>query len=143
MHDRMFESYKSTQINTSDPGRLILMLYDGAIRSLEKAKAHAERRNHEGRAKELVRVTDIVSELLACLDTERGGRLASSLASLYGFVLRRIMDANMHNEVRAIEDCLSVMKTLQDGWRQIVDRPEVNYPRATAPEMMTMAGITA
>jgi flagellar protein FliS len=119
------------------------MLYEGAILALENAKAHAREKNHEGRAKQLIRATDIVSELLACLDTERGGTVASSLASLYNFILRRIMDANITNDPAVIDECLSVMKTLLEGWREIVERPSGNRSATPIRPEVSMAGITA
>jgi flagellar protein FliS len=143
MRDRMFNSYKATEINTSDPGRLITMLYERAIRSLENARAFATQQKHEGRCKQLARVRDIVSELLVCLNFEEGGRLADSLASLYSYILRRIIDADVRNDPQAIEDCLSVLITLYDGWRQIVE-PANTKRAATADHFAsTVAGITA
>ena len=93
-------AYKETQIKTANQIRLIVMLYDGAIRHLNLAlDSFSEgHRRYDVINDHIIAAQDILSELTASLDFEKGGMLAKNLFSLYSFMNRQLMEANMKKE---------------------------------------------
>ncbi len=124
-------AYQTTEILTADPGRLILLLYDGALRALREARESLARGQHMEKFECLDRAENIVAELMGCLDEEKGGEIARQLKSLYAYVLKRILDANLKGDEKAIDECLRILGTLRDAWQTILQKkPDAN---ASAP----------
>jgi flagellar protein FliS len=114
--------YQTTEILTADPGRLILLLYDGAIASLRMGKEKLQAHEYEEKAQLLMKAHDIVSELLNTLDVERGGEIAKMLKSIYGYLLKRIMDSDFHKDIDAIDEVISHLVTLRETWQEIIQK---------------------
>ena len=120
MHNRSLRNYKTTQILTSDAGRIVLMLYDAAISDLEQAADLTREKKYAERAKKIERATDIVFELLASLDHDRGGEIATNLSQIYCFLALEIVRAIQKNDPDAILRCRDVLMPLREGWSQIL-----------------------
>ncbi len=91
------ESYQRTAVSTQSRGRLIVMLYDGAIKFMKLAIQEIEAGNWAAKGQYLIRAQDIIAELNAVLDTEAGGEIARNLRRLYLFMNRRLC-AGQHQE---------------------------------------------
>jgi flagellar protein FliS len=117
------QSYRETQIKTANQGRLIVMLYDAALRSIGKALEALDRGHggYEAANSAIIRAQDIVSELMASLDMERGGEIARNLFSLYVFVNRQLMEANLRKERQSLEAARKLMAELREAWNAIAD----------------------
>jgi flagellar secretion chaperone FliS len=117
------QSYRETQIRTANPGRLIVMLYDGALRSIARASEALDRgvRGYDAANTAIIRAQDIVAELMASLDMERGGEMASNLFGLYAFVNRQLMDANLGKDRKPLETARSLLAELREAWNAIAD----------------------
>ena len=98
-HDPV-NAYKEIQIKTANQIRLIVMLYDGAIRHLNLAiDAFGEgHRRFDAINSHVIAAQDILSELMASLDFDKGGVLAKNLFSLYSFMNRRLLDGNLKKD---------------------------------------------
>jgi flagellar protein FliS len=115
------QAYREIQIKTANQIRLIVMLYDGAIRHINLAleafseghKRFDEINNH------LVAAQDILSELMASLDFERGGTLAKNLFSLYSFMNRLLLDGNVRKDLEAIRKVKDLLADLREAWVEI------------------------
>jgi len=103
-----------------DKGAVLLVLYNAAIELLEEAKSAIERRDIVEKGRQLSQVHAIISELLASLDLEIGGELASSLRDLYVFMLEQLARANMHNDANSLDVVISLLRTLYGGWEGAV-----------------------
>ncbi len=126
-------AYQTTEILTADPGRLILLLYDGALRALRAAREKLAAGQHIEKFEYFDRTENIVAELMGCLDEEKGGQIARQLKSLYAYVLKRILDANLKGDEKAIDECLRILGTLRDAWQTILQKkPEPNASAAAA-----------
>ena len=121
-------SYKETQIKTATPGKLILMLYDGAIRHLNQAlqDMDEEHRRYENISKCLIKAQDIIAELMISLDFERGGEIAKSLFGLYVFMNRRLLDANIKKDRASVEEVKTLLSELRGAWAEVADRAGVS-----------------
>jgi len=117
-------AYRETQIKTANQGQLILMLYDGAIRSIDTAVDSLVHRQHKYDLvnNSIIKAQDIVGELMASLDFERGGDIAKNLFSLYLFMNRQLLDANLRKDDKPLRDVRNMLSTLRDAWSQVAGR---------------------
>lgn len=112
-------AYQQQSVLTAPPGRLVVMLYDGCLRFLHQgAYAMREGSPREADAR-LRRAEAIIDELLATLDLERGGVVASRLQGLYTFCRRHLRDARREEDAAMIEEVAELLAELRDAWVQI------------------------
>jgi flagellar protein FliS len=116
-------AYKQASVTTADPGKLVLMCYEGAVRNLVLAKKHYENRDYEGKAKALQKVYDIITALLQGLDFERGGIIAYNLNALYHYMSRRLVDGDLKRDMSVFDEVIGIFKELESAWRQITSQP--------------------
>lgn len=117
-------AYKETQIKTANQIRLIVMLYDGAIRHLNLAlDSFSEgHRRYDVINNHIIAAQDILSELTASLDFDRGGALAKNLFSLYSFMNRQLMEANMKKDPAPLQAVKKHLGELREAWEVISTR---------------------
>ena len=117
-------AYRETQIKTANQIRLIVMLYDGAIRHLNLAlDAFAEKhRRYDAVNNHIIAAQDILSELTASLDFDKGGQLARNLFSLYSFMNRRLLEANLKKDPAPITEVKRHLGELREAWDEISTR---------------------
>jgi flagellar protein FliS len=122
-HDPL-NAYKETQIKTANQIRLIVMLYDGAIRHLNLAldAIAAGHRRYDEVNNHIIAAQDILSELTGSLDFEKGGVLAKNLFSLYSFMNRRLLEANLKKEAEPIVEVKAHLGSLREAWDEISTR---------------------
>jgi flagellar protein FliS len=123
-HARGAEQYRSTQVRSSTPLELIVLLYDGALRSMTLAHDAMQRKDIPARQAELNRAQAIVAELQNTLDLERGGAVAAELDRLYTWVLSQLTTAILEQDARHIEQARRVFETLADAWRTVAAAPQ-------------------
>jgi len=111
--------YQQTTITSQSPERLIVLLYEGALRFLESARAAADAGDLPAMGRHVGRAQQIVLELQCSLDHEVGGRVAANLDALYGFVLRELSALRIDADVRHIADVRRVLLPLLSAWRAV------------------------
>jgi flagellar protein FliS len=116
-------TYQRNAILTASPEKLVKLLYDGAIKNLEKSKAgltdaKTARSQEVGQA--LGRAMGILGELRASLDHAAGGPIAKELDRLYEFSLDQLSQANLNRTAVGVNNTLQVMRTLKEGWDGII-----------------------
>ena len=144
MHAREYQSYKQTEIETASPGKLLLLLYDGALKRLQRAKDNLRRNQLEESHQDLVRVQEILVELILALDWNVAGDLAPRLHGLYNFMYRRLVDANIKQDAAAIDEVIQLLSTLREGWdeayRQLAGRGELPRNGNQPPNKINVQG---
>jgi flagellar secretion chaperone FliS len=118
-----YKQYSQVQIQTANKGKLIVMLYQGAIRFMKKAQLLIDKNDMEGKGNCLIRAQDIILELLYALDQEmleKGDDLALNLQRLYLYAYRRLVQANIHIDVKAIDEVIALMANLLEAWERII-----------------------
>lgn len=115
------QTYKEIQIKTANQIKLIVMLYDGAIRHINLAiDCFAEKyRKFDIINSHVVAAQDIISELMASLDFERGGSLAKSLFSIYSYCNRQLLDGNLKKDEKPIREVKKLLAELREAWDEI------------------------
>jgi flagellar secretion chaperone FliS len=112
-------AYRQQSILTATRGQLVVTLYDGCLRFLNQAAyAMREGRQMEARTR-LSRGEAIIDELLAILDLEQGGVVASRLQGIYVFCSRQLLEARAENDPAPIERVIGLLGELREAWAQI------------------------
>ena len=117
-------AYKEIQIKTANQIRLIVMLYDGAIRHVNLAlDAFADgHRRYDAINNHVIAAQDILSELMSALDFEKGGVIAKNLFSLYSFMTRRLLEGNLQKETAPLAEVKKLLGELREAWDEISTR---------------------
>jgi flagellar protein FliS len=100
----------------ADPHQLISMLMDGALDRLVSARGSIERGDLVAKAGLLHRVGTIIDELRCSLDPKVGGEIAANLDRLYDYMMRRVLTANLKNDVAAIDEVVRLLREVRDAW---------------------------
>lgn len=122
MSQNPYQKYKKTSIETASREKILLMLYEGAIKFTKKAIAAAEGKRIAERAENICRVYDIVLELNNTLDHKVGGQLAAQLEQLYMFITDQLSKANIEGSAEPLKAVLKILETLYEGWAQAVEQ---------------------
>jgi len=123
--DRGIEAYRLNQlelsIHSANPVELIVLLYDGAIQSLRRAALLLQSGDIPGKAREISRATNIVSELHAVIDLEQG-EIAANLVALYDYMRTQLLQANLHNSGAKLKEIAGLLDTLREAWAELAER---------------------
>ena len=122
MKNNAFQKYKTTSVQSASREKLLLMLYEGAIRFTKQAIKAAEEKNIAERGYNIGRAFDIVMELNNTLDHKVGGELALHLEQLYMFLMEQFTKANISGSPEPLQASLKVLENLYDGWVQAVEK---------------------
>lgn len=137
-----YQNYQQTQIETASPEKLLLMLYSAAVTRLEKGKQQLSDKRHAEAHATLVNVQDIVLELMVSLDWEANRELCSNLHSLYDYVYRRLVHANVHKEVEPVVEAITILSDLRDGWEEAIQNNDTKEapPREIRKSRLNIQG---
>lgn len=113
------ETYREASITTQSKGRLIVMLYDGAIKFMKLAIREMEANNFAEKGRYMDKASNIINELNIILDMDAGGEIAQNLRSLYNFIRRNLSQANAKNDPQLVREMISLMESLNQGWKAI------------------------
>jgi len=124
-----YDKYKNTQIQTATPGQLILMLYQGAIKFCKISKISIQDKDLLKANKYLIKVQDIITELTISLDIKSGGEIAKNLSSLYEYMNRKLLEANIKKDIEIINEVQSLLEELESAWQEAVKKTGGLKPR--------------
>jgi flagellar protein FliS len=113
------EVYKEHAVGTQSKGRLIVMLYEGAIKFMNLAVKEIEAGDYAAKSQHIAKAQDIINELNAVLNTDAGGEVAVNLRRLYCFMVRRLSEANINKDPNLVRDVIQLMEELNQGWKAI------------------------
>jgi len=111
--------YQETAVTTQNKGRLVVMLYDGAIKFLRQAISDIEAGDFEGKGRNIAKALDIIYELNTILDIDAGGGVAQNLRSLYNFMCSHLTEANTKCQPQMIQEVISLLEELNQSWKAI------------------------
>lgn len=121
MRTAQIDAYEAIGTTTADPGRLIVMLLDGAIRFLRDGQHALGRGDIAGFARRQSRAHAIIGELAASLDHEAGGEVAANLDRLYDFMLRHLAEGLVQRSAAHLERVVGLLRELRDGFDGAVE----------------------
>ncbi|MCD6231204.1 flagellar export chaperone FliS [Candidatus Aerophobetes bacterium] len=111
----LIKRYREIEIQTSSPAKLILLLYDEAIKSLTLAKKEIKMNNIEKTHELLLKTQKIIRELMCSLDLEVG-KIAINWYKLYEYIYRRLVQANFEKNLKILEEVLELLRPLREAW---------------------------
>ena len=135
-----YRQYQKVQVETAGRGSLLLMLYEGALRFLRRARKSLEEGDLQGAHNNLLRVEDIISELMASLDLEKGGEVAPALYSLYDFMYQLLLEANLKKEPQPLDVVEKMLEELRDAWKEVLG--ENRPPSAVTVNVNNLFSVT-
>jgi len=128
------ETYRQNAVTTQQRGRLIVMLYDGAVRFLKVAREKLQEGDYALKGVYIGKAQDIVAELNNCLNVEAAPEVANDLRAIYNFVYRTLNEANIERSEARIDTCIQILSELQEAWEQVAGKvEEIGGDEAPAP----------
>lgn len=126
--------YQENAILTAPPGHLILMLFDGALRSMGVARAAFERpktdhHRFETINKELIRAQSILLELKGTLNHQAGGEFAATMDGLYAYYINRLREGNLKKQVEPIIEVEQLVRMVRDAWAEMLRSQDADDAR--------------
>lgn len=116
------QKYKQTSVQSASKEKILLMLYEGAIRFVKQAMIAIDKKDIADRGMNIGRAFDVVMELNNTLNHEVGGDIAKNLEQLYMFVTEQLTKANVSGQKKPLEDALKVLETLYSGWVEAIEK---------------------
>lgn len=127
------DRYKRSAVDGASPIRLIVMLYDGALKNLEQGKAAMADRDIFTQNEKIKRAQECVSELISSLNMEAGGEVAQNLLSLYTFIYNTLFEANVNDDPEMLDQCAELLSDLRSSWAEL-DAQGVSAPEEALPD---------
>ena len=113
------QAYATTQIQTSSPVQVIVLLYDGTIQAMKLAQEGIRNNNRDDKARFLERALRVVSELAASLNMEKGGKVATELGRIYEFVIHELTQANLLNQPERLDAPIRCLSVIRQAWQEL------------------------
>lgn len=130
-----YNAYQKTNVSTASQGRLVVLLYEGAVKHMATAMTLFEpdgklkASNIEEYGIHIQKAQAIITELQVSLDMEKGGEIAKNLMSLYVFFNEELLDASIHQNKEKLQSVHKMMSDLTESWRTI-SNSTANAPAA-------------
>ncbi len=122
---RQYDAYKDTEIQTADQGKLILMLYDGAIRFLNIAIDNMDYRKYDIVNNNIIKAQDIITELMLSLNMDQGGEIARNLFNIYAYMKKRLLEGNIKKDAAILQEVIKHLSTLRSAWEEAIRKAPV------------------
>lgn len=123
-----YRSYHAVDLNAqtarATPVQLVLILMNGLLEELARARAHVAAKRFEQKAISLDRCIEIINGLSSALDVDAGGELVKNLARLYDYCAWRLYNAGLKLSTEMIDEVAVMLSTLQSGWLSVQARDE-------------------
>jgi len=111
-------AYKQNSVTTASPGELTLMLYNGCLKFLNKAKLAIQDNNIQEKNTNLIKAQAIISELMATLNMDI--EVSKNMLALYEYMNRRLVEANIQKDVSIIEEVEGLVTEFRDTWKEVI-----------------------
>jgi flagellar protein FliS len=121
---RAAQVYLETQVTTTSQGQILVMLYEGAIKFLVQARERMAARDYAAKGILISKALDVINELDASLNVDKGGDLAVNLHQLYFYCTRRLFVANSKMDPEPLGEVIKILGGLRGAYAEIMDTPE-------------------
>ncbi|SEK21635.1 flagellar protein FliS [Carnobacterium iners] len=111
--------YKQNQILNATPKKLVIMLYEGAIKNLKLAELSAADKKIEATSNALIKAQEIIQELIVTLDFKNGGEVAENLNQLYDYFITELIKSNRSKDPESMKKIRESLEELRDTWLEI------------------------
>lgn len=115
------KQYQKSQVETATQEQILIMLYDGAIQFLNKAKKSKKDLDNEGFVRNIENCQNIILEFINSLDMEFGGTFATNIYNLYDYLYRLLASAKISRNENKINEVLKHLTELRDTWVKAIE----------------------
>lgn len=112
-------AYQEHAVATQTRGRLIVLLYGGAIKFLRQALIELEAKRYAEKGQFIAKAQAIITELNTVLNMEAGGEISDNLRGLYNFMSRHLDEANLHRDPQRIQEVIACLEDLNEAWKVV------------------------
>ena len=113
-----YQRYFDDEVLAASPLQLIELLYGATLDSINAARGHVREQNIPARTRAINKALGLVAELMHCLNHDAGGTVSRNLADLYGYVMRRLIQANISQTEQPLIEAENVMSILARAWKR-------------------------
>ncbi len=113
------EAYLESKVLAAEPVELVRLLYQAAVHAVQDARHHLAAGEIRERSRAITRANGILIELAASLDHSQGGEISRSLARLYDYIGRKLIEANIGQSDGPLAESLGLLATLAEGWEGV------------------------
>lgn len=135
MNPNAAQNYFRMRVMTATPEQLQMMLFDGALRFGEQARAALEAKKFDESHDLISRVQKIITEMTSSLKHDVNPELCGKLASLYNYVYRKLIDANIRHDVAALSEAMDLLKFQRETWAMLMDKLGKQKAAAVASQL--------
>jgi flagellar secretion chaperone FliS len=113
-----YNAYKQNSVTTASPGELTLMLYNGCLKFLGKAKVAIEEKNIQEKNNFIQKSQSIIAELMSTLNMDY--EISNQMLPLYQYMNRTLIEANIKNDIKKVEEVESLVIEFRDTWKEVI-----------------------
>ncbi len=128
-----YQKYKNTSIQSASKEKLLLMMYEGAIKYTKLAIRASEEKKIAERCVNIGRAFDIVLELNNTLDHKVGGEISMRLEQLYMYITEQYTKANMTGDPEPLKSSLKILENLYEGWKLAIEKIKKDEDKVSKP----------
>ena len=120
-YNKYIKQYQANNITTATPEKLMIMLFDGAVQFLQKAKVAIDEKNLQERATNIESARKIIRELMRTIDLENGNDVSKSLFRLYNRMAMNLIKANVSKNVALIDEVITDLQNIRWGFQKAIE----------------------
>ena len=120
-YNKYIKQYQTNNITTATPEKLMIMLFDGTIQFLQKAKTAIEEKNLSERSKNIESARKILRELMRTIDLENGNDVSKRLFRLYNQMAMKLIKANVSRKASLIDEVIEDMTNIRWGFQKAIE----------------------
>src|SRR3989442_8282923 len=127
------DKYKEIAVQTSSPTKLVVLLYEGAIRFLQQSISAIESNDLDTKRQAVDRAVAVIQHLQSTLDMNRGGEVAAEIDRLYTYIHSKILEGSTKLQTIALEEAIKLLTVLLSGWEEAARKEEQHAVPTTLP----------
>ncbi|MDR0138775.1 flagellar export chaperone FliS [Metabacillus idriensis] len=113
-----YQAYQQNSVSTASPGELTLMLYNGCLKFIKQARQAIQQKNTQEKNLNLQKAQRIIQELMITLNPEAA--VSESMMSMYDYMNRRLVEANISNDLAILDEVEEYVTEFRDTWKQVI-----------------------
>ncbi|MBS4219353.1 flagellar export chaperone FliS [Bacillus sp. FJAT-49711] len=113
-----YQAYRTNAVTTASPGELTLMLYNGCLKFMNMARKAIDSNDIEGKNTNIQKAQNIITELMVTLNMDMD--ISKNMMALYDYANRRLIEANIHNDLDMIQEVEELITEFRDTWKQAI-----------------------
>ncbi len=118
-----YKNYIKQEVEGATKGKLVLLLYDGAIKFMRIAVKAIDEKNIQDSHNNIMKAQNIIYELMSTLNMDAGD-ISKNLLRLYDFMVWQLIEANREKSKDKVESVIKLMSNLREAWREVVQKEE-------------------